>query len=252
MESKRIMHQNQRVSLPPRALAPLAALSSLAMPIAAPAGQELFDQDDPADDCYQIVSGCVRTVRLMEDGRRQIGGFLMAGDVLGFDAGDQHDEAAQAVVPTLLHRYPARAVHALAARDAGFAQWLWREAAGQLHRARLHAMLLGRKTATERVASFLCDMQARAPHDGDGQIALPMHRADIADYLGLTVETVSRTLTQLRQRRVIDIVPGKIAVRSLRHLATTADAGPEMVVNVTAAPNATAARARSHAPAMTA
>jgi len=200
----------------------LAPLAGVATTVVVPAGHELFDQDDDVTHCYQIVSGCIRTVRLMEDGRRQIGGFLMQGDLLGFDAGEAHDEAAQAVTETVMRRFPVQAVLAHSGRDVTFARWLWRQAARQLHRARDHAMLLGRKTATERVASFLCDMQSRAAHDAQGWIELPMHRADIADHLGLTVETVSRTLTQLRRGRVIDTMPGKISIRAARQLADMA------------------------------
>jgi CRP/FNR family transcriptional regulator, nitrogen fixation regulation protein len=206
--------------------APLNALAAVANPVVLAAGDELFEQDDPVTYCYQVVSGCVRTVRLMEDGRRQIGGFLMPGDVLGFDAGSRHDHAAQAVSAAVLRRYPVHSVLALAERDAGFALWLWRTAAGQLHRAREHAVLLGRMTATERVARFLCDMRSRAGQvdkvDDRPGIALPMQRADIADYLGLTVETVSRTLTQLRRARAIDVEPGRIVVKSARALAELA------------------------------
>lgn len=202
--------------------APLHALAAVATPVVLAAGDELFEQDDPVTYCYQVVSGCVRTVRLMEDGRRQIGGFLMPGDVLGFDAGSRHDHAAQAVSATVLRRYPVHSVLALAERDAGFALWLWRTAAGQLHRAREHAVLLGRMTATERVARFLCDLRGRSAHDDKPGIALPMQRADIADYLGLTVETVSRTLTQLRRARAIDVEPGRIVVKSARALAELA------------------------------
>jgi len=206
--------------------APLGALAAVATPVVLAAGDELFEQDDPVTYCYQVVSGCVRTVRLMEDGRRQIGGFLMPGDVLGFDAGGRHDHAAQAVTATVLRRYPLHAVMAMAERDAGFALWLWRTAADQLHRAREHAVLLGRMTATERVARFLCDLRTRAGQgdksDDKAGIALPMQRADIADYLGLTVETVSRTLTHLRRARAIEVEPGRILVKSARALADLA------------------------------
>jgi CRP-like cAMP-binding protein len=202
--------------------APLGTLAAVATPVVLAAGDELFEQDDPVTYCYQVVSGCVRTVRLMEDGRRQIGGFLMPGDVLGFDAGGRHDHAAQAVTATVLRRYPVHSVMTLAERDAGFALWLWRTAAGQLHRAREHAVLLGRMTATERVARFLCDLRSRVGHDEKAGIALPMQRADIADYLGLTVETVSRTLTHLRRARAIEVEPGRIVVKSARALADLA------------------------------
>lgn len=227
--------------------APLARLGSIATSVVLEAGDELFEQDDPVTYCYQIVSGCVRTVRLMEDGRRQIGGFLMPGDVLGFDARGRHDYAAQAVSGTVLNRYPVHAVMNRAERDAGFAMWLWRTAAGQLHRSREHAVLLGRMTATERVARFLCDMQARGGQAAGQWVTLPMQRADIADYLGLTVETVSRTLTQLRRARAIDIQPGKVIVRSQRALTEmAADSMPDEEVAMPLAAGGAAAAGLAH------
>jgi CRP/FNR family nitrogen fixation transcriptional regulator len=186
------------------------------------AQQELFAQDDPVRHCYQVVSGCLRTVRLMEDGRRLVGGFLMAGSLLGFEARALHDFAAQAVCPTILRSFSHADVANMAARDPGFGQFLWHHASDALRREHEHMLLLGRKTAAERVASFLRDMAARAGRDKAGLVPLPMCRADIADHLGLTVETVSRTMTQLRRMRVIDILPGRITILDPRALTDSA------------------------------
>ena len=211
---------------------PLAQLDQIAMAVTFTADAEIFDQDSLVRHCYQITSGCLRTVRLMEDGRRLIDRFLLPGDLLGFAAGTHHDVAAQSVTASTLRRYPVQAVATLAERDADFACFLWQTATAELRAAHDHGLLLGRKTATERVASFLKDMAARIPLTNEfvpGQMALPMGRADIADHLGLTVETVSRTLTQLRCRSVITVLPGKIIVRNqvlLAGLAGEADVHP--------------------------
>jgi len=186
------------------------------------AQQELFAQDDPVRHCYEVVSGCLRTVRLMEDGRRLVGGFLMAGSLLGFEARALHDFAAQAVCPTTLRSFSHTEVATMAASDPGFGQFLWHHASDALRQEHEHMLLLGRKTAMERVASFLRDMAARAGSNEGGQVPLPMCRADIADHLGLTVETVSRTMTQLRRARVIDILPARIVIQNRTALADAA------------------------------
>lgn len=201
---------------------PLARLDQAAMAVTIAADTELFDQDSPARSCYQITSGCLRTVRLMEDGRRLIDRFLLPGDLLGFDAGTHHDVSAQAVAPTSLRRYPLLAVTALAARDADFARFLWHTTTAMLRDAHAHGLLLGRKTAIERVASFLYDMAARLPDHHAGDLTLPMGRTDIADHLGLTVETISRTLTQLRSQGVIIVQPGAVGIRDATALAELA------------------------------
>ena len=174
--------------------------------------QELFAQDDPIRHCYEVVSGCLRTVRLMEDGRRLVGGFLMPGALLGFEARALHDFAAQAGRATTLRSFSHTEIATMAAKDPGFGQFLWHHASDALRREHEHMLLLGRKTAMERVASFLRDMAVRAGQNASGPIALPMCRTDIADHLGLTVETVSRTMTQLRRAWVIDILPGRIVI----------------------------------------
>ena len=212
--------------------AALARLRAAPTLVTLDAQQELFAQDDPVRHCYEVVSGCLRTVRLMEDGRRLVGGFLMAGSLLGFEARALHDFAAQAVCPTILRSFAHADVATMAANDPSFGQFLWHHASNALRHEHEHMLLLGRKTATERVASFLRDMAARAGRDDSGMVPLPMCRADIADHLGLTVETVSRTMTQLRRSRVIDILPGRITIQNR---AALADAACEATLAVTTA-----------------
>jgi CRP-like cAMP-binding protein len=191
-----------------KAADPLYLLTGYGMTITLPRDRELHAQGDRADFCYRIVSGCVRTIKLMEDGRRQVGGFLLAGDCLGFDALDTHDFAAQAVTDVVLRRYRRRETEALMERHASLARVLREMAARELRDAYDRILLLGRKTASERIATFLLEMAAR--QRGVGKVALPMSRTDIADHLGLTVETVCRMMTHLRRDGTIVIEPGQV------------------------------------------
>jgi CRP/FNR family nitrogen fixation transcriptional regulator len=191
-----------------KAADPLGLLAGYGMTITLPRDRELHAQGDRANFCYRIVVGCVRTIKLMEDGRRQIGGFLLAGDCLGFDALDTHDFAAQAVTDVVLRRYRRRETEALMERHASLARVLREMAARELRAAYDRILLLGRKTASERIATFLLEMAAR--QGGVGKVALPMSRTDIADHLGLTVETVCRMMTHLRRDGTIVIEPGQV------------------------------------------
>jgi CRP-like cAMP-binding protein len=207
---------------------PLDLLAGCGMMISLPRDRELHAQGDQAEFCYRIVSGCVRTLKLMEDGRRQVGGFLFAGDCLGFDALDTHDLAAQTVSDVVLRRYRRREVEALADRHATLARFL-REMAGRaLRTAYERILLLGRKTASERIATFLLEMAARqagatagvlpgerpGEYPGERKVALPMSRIDIADHLGLTVETVCRMMTHLRREGTVTAEPGQVELHN--------------------------------------
>ena len=181
---------------------------------------EIHGQGAAATSCYRVISGCVRVVRLMEDGRRQVGEFLMAGDVFGFDALDTHDFAAEAVSDAVLRRYPRRMVDALAETNVGLARRLRDLTSVSLRNAHTRLLLLGRKTASERIATFLLEMAAR--QGGVGKVVLPMSRTDIADHLGLTVETVCRMMTHLRREGTIAIEPGQVELlcpAALHHMA---------------------------------
>lgn len=204
----------------PHALVPLA---SVMFTVRAERDAEIVGQGDPARYCYLVVSGCVRTVKLMEDGRRQVGEFLLPGDWFGWDALEEHDFAAEAVTSATLHRYPRRSLDALADCDGGFARQLRTLTAAQLRAARDRVLLLGRKTASERIASFLLEMADRTTADRQGSLELPMSRADIADYLGLTIETVCRGLTQLRQHGTIAVDRAQVVIRDRRALGASCE-----------------------------
>jgi CRP-like cAMP-binding protein len=149
---------------------------------------------------------------LLEDGRRHVGEFLFAGDLFGCDSAQQYEFGAEAVTAATLRRYRASAIEDRADTDLAFAQRLRRHSASEVRVARGRLMLLGRKTASERIASFLIEMQTRLRPCGPGAIDLPMSRGDIADYLGLTIETICRGLAELRQLGIIAVARTRIVV----------------------------------------
>jgi CRP/FNR family nitrogen fixation transcriptional regulator len=161
---------------------------------------EIYGENEPAEYLYKVISGTVRTYKVLSDGRRQIGAFYLPGDVFGFETGADHAFSAEAITTTRVLVIKRNAVTALAARDNSVAQQLLSLAARELARAQNHIMLLI-KTAQERVAGFLLEMADR--FQGRNEVDLPMSRQDIADYLGLTIETVSRTLTLLENAAAI-------------------------------------------------
>jgi CRP-like cAMP-binding protein len=163
---------------------------------------EIYGEGEPADYVYKVISGTVRTSKVLSDGRRQIGAFYLPGDTFGLEAGDEHTFSAEAMTDTSVLVVKRSAVNAEAQKDSCVARELWASTARELARAQSHLMLLI-KSAQERVACFLLEMADRVP-DKAG-IELPMSRQDIADYLGLTIETVSRTLTHLEGKAAIEL-----------------------------------------------
>jgi CRP-like cAMP-binding protein len=162
---------------------------------------EIYGENEPAEYIYKVISGTVRTYKVLNDGRRQIGAFYLPGDIFGLEAGDAHTYSAEAITDAKVLVIKRSAVIGLAARDNNVARQLWSLTASELHRVQEHIVLLI-KTAQERVAGFLLEMAARG---GGNEIDLPMSRQDIADYLGLTIETVSRTFTQLENSAAIAV-----------------------------------------------
>lgn len=169
--------------------------------------EEIFGEGDAADFVYVIRSGTVRLCRLLTDGRRQIGAFYFAGDTFGLEPDDERRLSAEAVTDCEIIALPRQTVFRHADRNPDYARRLWGQAATDLAEARDHMLLLGRQTAMERIASFLLAMAAR---NRDGAIVtLPMTRQDIADYLGLTIETVSRTLSRLEDQGVLELTTAR-------------------------------------------
>ena len=163
---------------------------------------EIYGEGEPADYLYKIISGTVRTYKVLSDGRRQIGAFYLPGDMFGLEMGEEHAFSAEAITDSKVLVIKRSAVVALAARDNEVAHRLWALTSRELQRVQDHIMLLV-KTAHERVVSFLLEMASRMP--AGNAVELPMSRQDIADYLGLTIETVSRTLTGLENAAAIEL-----------------------------------------------
>jgi CRP/FNR family nitrogen fixation transcriptional regulator len=180
---------------------------------------EIYGEGEPADYFYKVVSGSVRTSRILADGRRQIGAFYFPGDVFGLEAGEEHAFAAEAIAACRILVIKRSAATAAAARDAGIARELWTLTSRELQRAQCHVMLLI-KTAQERVAGFLLEMAGRIR--ASDEFDLPMSRQDIADYLGLTIETVSRIFSGFEGTRTIALPTSRHVVlrdpRALRSL----------------------------------
>jgi CRP-like cAMP-binding protein len=169
---------------------------------------EICGEGEPADYVYKVVTGVVRTYKMLLDGRRQIGSFYLPGDVFGFETGDSHSFSAEAISDAQILVVDRKALLALAARDSEVAREVWSIMGQELRRVQDHILVLI-KTAKERVVSFLLEMAQR--HASGNNIVLPMSRQDIADYLGITIETVSRSLTELESS-------GSIKLTSARHI----------------------------------
>jgi CRP/FNR family transcriptional regulator, anaerobic regulatory protein len=186
----------------------------------------IFDEADPAEHVYTITAGTVKVYKLLGDGRRQITGFLFAGDFLGLIHNEAYAYSSEALVPTRLCRFPRRRLEALLVEVPHLEQRLLAMASHELAAAQDQMMLLGRKSARERVVSFilmLCNSATRHGRPGN-PVFLPMTRSDIADYLGLTTETVSRTLTLLKKQELIELLDEKrIRISKMSVLQEIAD-----------------------------
>jgi CRP/FNR family nitrogen fixation transcriptional regulator len=200
---------SSRVGMPPAGAIALSAGRSLdgsmelmGAPMAFARNAEIYGEGEPADYLYKVVSGTVRTYKVLSDGRRQIGAFYLSGEIFGLEMGEEHTFSAEAITDSKVLVIKRSAVVTLAGRDHDVAHELWTLTSRELRRAQDHIMLLV-KTAQERVASFLLEMARRMP--ASDAIELPMSRQDIADYLGLTIETVSRTLTHLENTAAIEL-----------------------------------------------
>ena len=165
-----------------------------------PRNAEIYGENEPAEYLYKLVSGSVRISKILNDGRRQISAFYLPGDVFGLEVSGEHALSAEAITDVEIILVKRSAIEALAARDSDVARQLWAVTGRELQRMQEHILLLI-KTAQERVAGFLLEMASRVKCANE--VELPMSRQDIADYLGLTMETVSRTLTSLEDSAAI-------------------------------------------------
>ena len=162
--------------------------------------EEIHGEGEPAEFLYKVMSGTVRTYKILADGRRQIGAFYLPGDIFGLEASEEHAFSAEAVTESTVLVVKRSAIMDLARRDRAVAQSLWTETGRELQRTQAHVLLLI-KAADERVAGFLTDMARREGNQTNIQLA--MSRQGIADYLGLTIETISRTFSQFEKSAVI-------------------------------------------------
>jgi CRP/FNR family nitrogen fixation transcriptional regulator len=167
-------------------------------------GTEIYGEKEPADYVYQVKTGAARSYKLLSDGRRQIGAFHLVGDIFGLENSSEHRFTAEAIVDTTVRLIKRRSLELVAESDAMVARNLLSMTTNNLQHAEDHMLLLGRKTSLERVAAFLIEMDRRLT--AAGVMALPMCRRDIADYLGLTLETVSRALSRLHELGILGFI----------------------------------------------
>jgi CRP/FNR family nitrogen fixation transcriptional regulator len=166
-------------------------------------GAEVFGEAKPAEYVYRLREGAVRTYKILSDGRRQIGAFHLPGDMFGLENGDVHRFAADAIINTTL--WLARRESVFVGRtEVSAALATLKLINRSLEHAENHLLLLGRQSALEKTAAFLLEIDRRL--EQPPLVILPMTRQDIADYLGLTIETVARTLSKLRHQGVLSFI----------------------------------------------
>lgn len=182
-----------QTSSAPSIAAPLDGLEPHLCRLHAMTGQPIYVEGDPVGGIYKVVTGAVRTVRHSVEGRRQIGGFYFPGDLVGPDGADRHLFSAEAMCPSFLAVTPRGSPH--------FRDEAYQAVMEDLRRTHAHLAMLGRRSAEEKVASFLVEM---AGYGAAETVTLPMNRQDMADYLGLAMETVCRILGQFQERGLVE------------------------------------------------
>jgi CRP/FNR family transcriptional regulator, nitrogen fixation regulation protein len=166
--------------------------------------ETVYHCEDEAQYWYRLVTGAARKCALSADGRRQIVDFLLPGDLFGFGTHSTHHFSAEVIIRgTIVARYPRQGVERLAESDPRVARWIRESAFESISRLQTRMLILGRASALARVSAFLLEWTGRCSPTPHSAVTLPMSRYDIADYLAMAVETVSRALTVLRERQVI-------------------------------------------------
>ena len=188
----------------------LRRLAEILQTVRFDASHTIFSEGEAADALYNVTSGTVKLYKLLPDGRRQITGFLVTGDFLGLAVNESYAYSAETVTSSSVCRFPRRKIDALMDEFPKMQRRLFSMASNELAAAQDQMLLLGRKTAKEKICSFLLMLSQRAARRGhkENPVYVPMSRADIADYLGLTTETVSRTFTQLKTAGAISLQEG--------------------------------------------
>jgi CRP-like cAMP-binding protein len=180
--------------------------------------EHVFCEGDPRTHVYRVENGVIAIYKTLFDGRRRIIDFAFPGDFIGLGVLGVHLMSAQATCAAKVRCLSASALESLAETDASLALKLYKSVCQDLQAARSLLVTVGQRSAIERVAAFLLALHRRKGDHPNDVIELAMRRSDIADLLGLTIETVSRTLTKLREMRVIKVEQGGTTV----HLADLA------------------------------
>ncbi len=204
----------------------LAEMAAIVTSLELDPGDPLFDEGEPAVHVFNVTAGAVKIYKLLADGRRQITGFLFPGDFLGLANEETYAYSAEAITHAVLCRFPRRKLERLLELYPKMEHRLLAMASHELAVAQEQMLLLGRKTAREKIVSFLLMLSRRAVQRGQNgdPVSVPMSRNDIGDYLGLTTETVSRTFTQLRQGGSINLLQGgKVALNDRSRLEDIAE-----------------------------
>lgn len=184
-------------------------MAAITTTLAIGAGEPLIDEGQPAAHVFNVTSGAIKVYKLLVDGRRQMTGFIFPGDFLGLANDETYAYSAEAVAASTVCRFPRRKLEALLTKYPKMERRLLSVASHELAAAQEQMLLLGRKNAREKIASFLLMLSRRAAHRGlsADPIFVPMSRNDIGDYLGLTTETVSRTFSDLKSKGIIELLP---------------------------------------------
>jgi CRP/FNR family transcriptional regulator len=190
-----------------------------------PAKSTIFEQGREATFVYNLTSGALRLSKLLPDGRRQVVGFAMPGDFLGLDFEPAHHYTADALTPAKLCQFSRMGFNELLDAKPRLLRRLMTMASHELALAQEQMVVLGRRTAEEKIAAFLVGMRNRYGriHGPSVHVPLPMTRLDIGDYLGLTVETVSRMMTRMAREKAIVIVPDGVRLLDVARLERLAE-----------------------------
>jgi CRP/FNR family nitrogen fixation transcriptional regulator len=183
----------------------LRALQQVGVKVRFARNETIFSDGDEASACYKVISGAVRLCKHLADGRRQIADFLLAGDLFGFMQFGHYKFTAEAIGDVVLMCYPQRHVARLSSSMPNLRGRLFVLLSQRLLGVQDHLVMLGRQTAKERIATFLLHIAERSDAEEGLAFDLPMSRQDIADYLGLTIETVCRMLSELKRKKIIAI-----------------------------------------------
>ena len=198
----------------------LAELEALAKPVCYAQRQQMFAQDEPADCVYNVTAGSVRLYRLLPDGRRQVVGFAIPGDFLGLSMSERTVFGAEALEPVNACKFSREAFAQLVDDRQHLLRRRYGLASHELSLAQEQMVIIGRRTAEERVVCFLIGLRKRWAQFNHNSVTvpLPMTRQDIADFLGLTIETVSRAISKLAREKALLVVPDGVRLLDIDRL----------------------------------